>query len=58
MNIIILVFARITLCLSPSVRVSSLEAGRSADIVIFAADPLASVTGPETVIIGGVLIEP
>ncbi len=35
----------------------SLEAGRSADIVIFPADPFASAAGPDTVIIGGVVLE-
>jgi imidazolonepropionase-like amidohydrolase len=35
----------------------SLEAGRSADIVVFPADPFASATGPETIIMGGVVIE-
>jgi len=37
--------------------VGSLQAGRSADIAIFSADPFVFATGPETVIIGGVVIE-
>jgi imidazolonepropionase-like amidohydrolase len=37
--------------------VGSLQAGRSGDIAIFPADPFVSATGPETVIIGGVVVE-
>lgn len=37
--------------------VGSLEAGRSADIVIFPADPFASAAGPEIIIIAGDILE-
>jgi imidazolonepropionase-like amidohydrolase len=37
--------------------IGSLEAGKSADIVIFPADPFATAAGPDTVIIGGVVLE-
>jgi imidazolonepropionase-like amidohydrolase len=37
--------------------VGSLQAERSADIAIFPADPFVSAAGPETVIIGGVVVE-
>ncbi len=37
--------------------VGALEAGMSADLVIFAADPFASAIGPETVIVGGRILE-
>ncbi len=35
----------------------SLEPGMSADVVLFPEDPFASATGPESVIVGGVVIE-
>lgn len=37
--------------------VGALEAGMSADIVIFAADPFASAIGPEAVIVAGRVLE-
>ncbi len=37
--------------------IGSLEPGKAADVVIFPADPFTSAAGPETVIVGGVVLD-